>query len=27
LYIVVLYWERQWLAWEQAAAPKPPPCV
>jgi hypothetical protein len=24
LYFVVLYWERQWRAWEQAAAPKPP---
>jgi hypothetical protein len=24
LYFVVLYWERQWKAWEQRAAPKPP---
>src|SRR5947209_14803034 len=24
LYFVVLYWERQWRAWEQLAAPKPP---
>jgi hypothetical protein len=24
LYFVVLYWERQWRAWEQRAAPKPP---
>ena len=24
LYFVVLYWERQWQAWEQRAAPKPP---
>jgi hypothetical protein len=24
LYFVVLYWERQWRAWEQAAAPKAP---
>src|SRR6058998_40761 len=24
LYFVVLYWERQWRAWEQQAAPKPP---
>jgi len=24
LYFVVLYWERQWRAWKQAAAPKPP---
>jgi hypothetical protein len=24
VYFVVLYWERQWRAWEQAAMPKPP---
>lgn len=24
LYFVVLYWERQWKAWEQRPAPKPP---
>src|SRR4051812_32682338 len=24
LYFVVLYWERQWKAWEQRTAPKPP---
>ena len=24
LYCVVLYWERQWRAWEQTSAPKPP---
>src|SRR5207248_7725910 len=24
LYFAVTYWERQWRAWEQAAAPRPP---